>query len=297
MKTLSAVLIALMSMIMLVACTNFENVSNETTIPAVETSAEQLETEVPATIEETELPGEHYEKFLSLIEEKNFEAAYNELDNIKDKKVAEDLRKKFTVIENVLISKTVDIPEDDLGNKPEPNVIKYIYDKSGKIVAIDAINYDLSVDPRVVNHYLEYVQLVNYLPEYEELIYDENGKLTKVTGYSSKDKEKIRYTAEFIYNESGLNTQVKYNLSNGYMLTEFEYDEQGNKTLAKYSGNAVIIPAVYRTKLIHCDEYGTDIECSAEYNANGTISKTKCSYDGKDCVCEWNYGNFYIYEE
>lgn len=240
---------------------------------------------------------ENYNEALNLIDSAKYEEAYKRIDDIKDEQLAEELKSKFIIIEDVLLSKTIIIPDDKLGNKIGPYSINYLYDKKGNLVEIDAKNIPyIFIQKKTANHLMKYVHVLNYHPYHEKLTYDEDNKLTKITGYS-KDSEKIIYTADFIYDEKGNNSKVEYTYNNGATETFFEYNQKGK--LVKVQG--IRDKNVEITTSIEYDVNENVIEEGTVYDDKGNIIESKTYYYGggttTEAKCIWNYGDFYIYNE
>ena len=235
---------------------------------------------------------ENYNEALNLIDSAQYEEAYNKIKDIKDKKIAEELKSKFVIIENVLLSKTIVVPDDKFGNKIGPYNINYSYDKNGNLIEIDAKDAPyMFLNKKTANHLMKYVHVRNYHPYHEKLTYDEDNNLTKITGYSN-NSEKIIYTADFIYDEKGKNSIVEYTYNMGTIQTSFEYNEKNQLIQAKgpdftifiqydNNGNVIDEGTIY-------DDKGNVIESKTYYYSGGTTTEARCI---------WNYGDFYIYSE
>ena len=239
----------------------------------------------------------NYTETLKLINEKEYKKAYKKINDIKDKKLAEELKSKFIVIKDVLLSKTIVVPDDNLGNKVGPYTINYFYDEKGNIIEIDATTVPIhKIQKKVVNHLLKNAYLVGYQPYHETLIYDDNNKLLKVTGYY-KDTEKIIYTADFIYDKKGNNNKIEYATNSSKTETFFEYNDNNQLILARGKDNN----NEYST-LIEYDNNGNILEDGTIYNDKGKVieSTTSYYYGGTattNAKCIWNYGDFYIYNK
>lgn len=242
---------------------------------------------------------ENYTETLKLINEKEYEKAYKKIIDIKDKKVAEEIKSKFIVIEDVLLSKQLIIPDDNLGNKNGPYTIHYNYNKNGNIIEIDAREIcGLSVG-NIVNPFLKHVVMVNYAPCFEKLSYDDNGNLIEITGYD-KSIEKVMYKATFLYKDEQ-NYKVEYvfdgvkeffGLEN--IPTYFEYDNNNRLVKAKSEKN-INWGVVY----IKYDANGNQIEEGTIYNEKGKVIESQFVFGTNELKskCIWNYGDYYIYNE
>ncbi len=240
---------------------------------------------------------ENYDEAFNLIDSAKYEEAYKKIDDIKDEKLAEELKSKFIIIEDVLLSKTIVVPDDKFGNKIGPYTVNYSYDINGNMVEVNAKDVPIiHIQKKAINHLMGNVYLVNYHPYYEKLTYDTNNKLTKIIGYQ-KDSEQIIYTADFIYDETGNNTKVEYTYNNGETETFFEYNQKGKlvKMQGAREGNVEI------TTSIEYDVNGNAIEEGTLYDDKGNIIESKTYYYGggttAEAKCIWNYGDFYIYNE
>ena len=252
------------------------------------------ETETTGT-SKTEDQDSNYNDYLALIEAGQYKEAYEKINSIKDKQLVEDLRSKFVVIEDVLLSKTLKIPDDKFGNKIGPFNIDYIYDDNGNIVEIDATNIPIyNVPPTVVNHFMRWTFMMNYTPYHEELTYDSNNRLTKIVGYL-QDTEKIIHTVDFFYDEQGNNYRIEQSYNSGTAITLREYNK--NNQLIKVQG--IDGDRTYYTATVQYDEHGNILEEGTIRNDKGQIVETKFTYRGTEqveSICEWNYGDFYIYK-
>lgn len=279
MKKIAATLLIMCMLFCLTACCQNENLTDST-----------KETE-NVTIDK------NYNDALDLIASAKYEEAYDKIKDIKDTEIAEELRNKFVVIENILLSKTIIIPDDKFGNKIGPYTVNYYYDINGNMAEVNAKDVPIiHIQRKAVNHLMKYVHVLNYHPYHEKLTYDEDNKLTKITGYS-KDSEKIIYTADFIYDEKGNNNKVEYTYNHGAIETFFEYNQKGKivKVQGVREGNVEI------TNAIEYDVNGNVIEEGTVYDDKGNIIESKTYYYGggttTEAKCVWNYGNFYIYNE
>ena len=279
MKKIAATLLIMCMLFCLTACSQNENLTDST-----------KETE-NVTIDK------NYNDVLDLIASAKYEEAYKKIDDIKDKKLAEELKSKFIVIKDVLLSKTIVVPDDNLGNEVGPYTINYFYDKKGNIIEIDATTVPIhKIQKKVVNHLLKNAYLVSYQPYHETLIYDDNNKLLKVTGYY-KDTEKIIYTADFIYDKEGNNNKIEYATNSSRTETFFEYNDNKQLILVRGKDNN----NEYST-LIEYDNNGNILEDGTIYNDKGKVVESTTSYYYGGTVttnakCVWNYGDFYIYNE
>ena len=279
MKKITAMLLIMCMLFCLTACSQNENSTDSTK------KTENI------TIDK------NYTETLELINEKEYEKAYKKIDDISDKKLANELKSKFTIIENVLLSKTIVVPDDKFGNKIGPYTVNYYYDINGNMVEVNAKEVPIiHIQKKAINHLMKYVHVLNYHPYHEKLTYDEDNKLTKIMG-CSKDSEKIIYTADFIYDEKGNNSKVAYTYNNGATETFFEYNQKGKlvKMQGARDGNVEI------TTSIEYDVNGNVIEEGTVYDDKGNIIESKTYYYSggttTEAKCIWNYGDFYIYNE
>ena len=240
----------------------------------------------------------NYTETLKLINEKEYEKAYKKINDIKDKKLAEELKSKFIVIENVLLSKTIIIPDDKLGNKIGPFTVKYSYDKNENLIEIDAKNIPVMDVSDAFNPFMKYVGKVNYFPYYEKLLYDDSNKLLTVSGYNST-LEKVIYTAKFTYDQNNRINKVVYIYDMGEEITFFKYDNDGLLKTIETSGD--VLDKMKKIKNIDYDEKGNIIEEGTSYDNDGRVKESKCYYYSSGEYIEgkstWNYGDFYIYNE
>lgn len=244
--------------------------------------------------DESEVIDQYYEEYLVLLEAGRYKDAYESIGNIKDDDLATELRRNFVIIEDVLLSKTLKIPDDKFGNKIGPFNIDYFYDDKGNLIEIDANSVPIyNVLAHVINHFMCWTFTSNYTPYHEELAYDSNNRITRIVGYF-KDTEKIIYTIDFFYDKQGNNYRIEQNYDGGTAITLREYNDENQ--LIKVQG--IDGGTTYYNAMIPYDEQGNILEEGVIYNEKGQIIETKFTYMGEETVeaiCEWNYGDYYIY--
>ena len=224
----------------------------------------------------------------ALISNLKYEDAYKLVGSIKNPIEQKEWYSKFTLIENVLLSQHGECAPDALGNPGETGTIYYAYNSQGQItkaiVEGDWIYTDLCTIM------MQDVQKINYLLEYEEYTYNQNGQLTTVTGYNTPSKDRKLYVATFVYNDGGLNSKVEYMTNDGFEVeTTFVYDDQGRLSEIKY------FRAVYITNSISYDDNGFRIYPNAQvnYDENGRILKITTA---EGIVTTYRYGTAYAFE-
>lgn len=241
---------------------------------------------------------ENYLKVIELIDQKNFEEAYKKIDNIKDPKNAESIRNKFIIIKDVLLTQTLNIPNDKFGNKVGPYTINYMYDDNGNLIETDA--NDISVlnaldTPNAFNPFMRNIYCANYTPYHEELVYDSSHKLVSIIGYD-KNSQNITYTANFFYDKNNKLSKVDFIYGYGTVTTYFNYDENGViKSIEPEPKTSYFV-----SKVFNYDEFGNIIEEGTSYDSIGRVKESKFHYHKSGQLlegrCIWNYGDFYIYK-
>lgn len=267
-----------------------------------------------------------------LIEENKLEEAYKATFNITDKKKADDIRSKFTVIKDVPLSLTYEGWKDDMGNEYGPFILNYNYNKEGQLKEIrfkDKI-YDVlpGVSLACIDPAFEVANFANYYEYRQVFKYSSDGKISEITGYN-REGNVIIFVIKPTY-ENNLIQSIEYKTNSGTLVTTFEYNDKGQIISAaskgllpfdkelKYDGNGKILEY---NEYSYTDEYGGKIDKhyrkqyfnnevvsrSVLYNSDGTVAYELNSkvdppiYDGfgrilyHEAGCKYEYGNFYIY--